>query len=183
MSRSALGSVLTNVSPVNERHRTLLLMRHAKSAYPDGVPDHDRPLAARGIREAGLAGDWLRGNLPAVDSVLCSTATRARETLADTGIEAPVRYVERLYGAAPGTVIEEINRVGDDVSTLLVVGHEPTTSSVAIALAGADGTDFDAVESISVKFPTSAIAVLRVAGRWDQVGPGGAALVGFHVPR
>jgi phosphohistidine phosphatase len=172
---------------MNERHLTLVLMRHAKSAYPNGFPsqiaDHDRPLAPRGIREAGLAGDWLRGNLPAVDSVLCSTATRARETLAGTGIDAPVRYVERLYGAAPGTVIEEINKVPGDVSTLLVVGHEPTMSGVAIGLAGADGTDFDAVESISAKFPTSAIAVLRVAGRWDQVGPGGAALVGFHVPR
>lgn len=82
-------------------------MRHAKSAYPDGIADHDRPLAPRGIREAGLAGGWLRANLPAVDAVLCSTATRARQTLAHTGIDAPARYAERLYGAAPGTVIEE----------------------------------------------------------------------------
>ena len=183
MPRSDLETLLTNVSPMNERHLTLLLMRHAKSAYPDGVTDHDRPLASRGIREAGLAGDWLRGNLPAVDGVLCSTATRARDTLAGTGIDAPVRYVERLYSATPGTVIEEINKVPDDVSTLLVVGHEPTTSAVAIGLAGADGTDFDAVERISLKFPTSAIAVLRVAGRWDRVRPGGAALVDLHVPR
>lgn len=105
-------------------------MRHAKSAYPDGIADHDRPLAPRGIREAGLAGGWLRANLPAVDAVLCSTATRARQTLAHTGIDAPARYAERLYGAAPGTVIEEINRVGDNVTTLLVVGHEPTTSAL-----------------------------------------------------
>jgi phosphohistidine phosphatase len=172
---------------MNEPHRNLVLMRHAKSAYPDGFPshiaDHDRPLASRGGREARLAGDWLRTNLPAVDSVLCSTATRARETLAGTGIDAPVRYIERLYGAAPGTVIEEINRVTDDVGTLLVVGHEPTMSAVAVTLAGADGTDFGAVARISAKFPTSALAVLRIAGRWGQVGPSGAALVDFHVPR
>jgi phosphohistidine phosphatase len=168
---------------MNERHRNLVLMRHAKSAYPDDVADHDRPLASRGVREAGLAGDWLRAKLPAVDSVLCSTAIRVRETLAGTEIDAPVRYIERLYGAAPGTVIEEINKVPDDVATLLVVGHEPTTSAVAIILAGTEGTDFDAVERISEKFPTSAIAVLRVAGRWDQLGPNGAALVDFHVPR
>lgn len=183
MNRSDPASTLINLSPMNEQHRNLVLMRHAKSAYPDGVTDHDRPLASRGVREAGLAGDWLRANLPAVDSVLCSTATRARETLAGTGIDSPVRYVARLYGAAPGTVIEEINQVPDDVSTLLVVGHEPTTSDVAIILAGADGTDFDSVERISAKFPTSAIALLRIVARWDEVGPGGAALVGFHVPR
>ncbi len=164
-------------------HRSLVLLRHAKSAYPAGVPDHDRPLAARGIREAALAGDWLRANLPAVDAVLCSTATRARETLARSGIDARVCYVERLYGATAGTVIEQINQVSDDVNTLLVAGHEPTISEVAIVLAGADGTDPVAVERISAKFPTSAIAVLRIAGRWEQVGPGGAALVDFHVPR
>jgi phosphohistidine phosphatase len=165
------------------RHRSLVLLRHAKSAYPTGVPDHDRPLAARGIREAALAGDWLRANLPAIDAVLCSTAARARETLARSRIDAPVRYVERLYGATPGTVIEEINRVSDDVGTLLVVGHEPTTSEVAIILASADGMDTVALERISAKFPTSAIAVLWVAGRWQEVEPGVAALVDFHVPR
>jgi phosphohistidine phosphatase len=172
---------------MTEQRRNLVLMRHAKSAYPDGFPsqidDHDRPLASRGVREAGLAGDWLRANLPAFDSVLCSTATRARKTLEATGIDAPVRYVERLYGAAPGTVIEEINHAPDEVGTLLIVGHEPTTSNVAIILAGEDGTNFDAVQRISEKFPTSALAVLRLVGSWDRLGPGGAALVDFHVPR
>ncbi|HSS24130.1 MAG TPA: histidine phosphatase family protein, partial [Mycobacterium sp.] len=108
------------------RQRTLLLMRHAKSAYPDGVADHDRPLAPRGIREAGLAGDWLRANVPTIDSVLCSTATRARQTLANTGIDAPVRYSEQLYGATPGTMIDEMSATADTVATLLVIGHEPT---------------------------------------------------------
>jgi phosphohistidine phosphatase len=183
MRRSAPGSVLISVSPVSAQHRNLLLMRHAKSAYPPDVVDHDRPLAPRGVREAGLAGEWLRANVPAIDEVLCSTATRARETLARSGIDAPVRYAERLYGTAPGTVIEEINKVTDEVTTLLVVGHEPTISAVALALAGPSGTDTVAVQRISEKFPTSAVAVLRVAGRWEQVGPGGAALVGLHVPR
>ncbi|MGH3633179.1 SixA phosphatase family protein [Mycobacterium sp.] len=163
--------------------RTLVLLRHAKSAYPDGVADHDRPLAPRGIREAGLAGDWLRANLPAVDAVLCSTATRARQTLRRTGVDAPVRYAERLYGASPDTVIDEINRVGDDITTLLVVGHEPTLSAVAIGLAGADGTDAAAVEGISAKFPTSGIAVLSVLCEWEDLDHGVAALVDFHVPR
>lgn len=165
------------------QHRSLVLLRHAKSAYPDGVPDHDRPLAKRGIREAALAGDWLRANLCPIDAVLCSTATRARETLARTGINAPAHYVDRLYGATAGTVIEEINRVANDVTTLLVVGHEPTTSEVVLILAGANGTDTAALERISEKFPTSSIAVLRVDGGWSDVEPGSAALVDFHVPR
>jgi phosphohistidine phosphatase len=161
----------------------LLLMRHAKSDYPDGVRDHDRPLAPRGIRQAALAGDWLRANAPAIDEVLCSTATRARETLANTGIDATVRYSERLYGATPGTMIDEINEVADTVNTLLVVGHEPTMSALAIGLAGTDDTDAAAVQRISEKFPTSAIAVLTLEGDWKSLELNRAALRVFHVPR
>lgn len=163
--------------------RTLVLMRHAKSAYPPDVADHERPLAPRGIREAGLAGDWLRANVPGIDAVLCSTATRTRQTLAETGIDAPVQYRDRLYGATPGTTIGEINGVADGVDTLLVVGHEPTMSEVAMGLAGADGTDATALQRISEKYPTSAIAVLTVAGDWTSVELGSAALVEFHIPR
>jgi phosphohistidine phosphatase len=168
---------------VTDRYRTLLLLRHAKSDYPQGVADHERPLAPRGEREAGLAGDWLRAHAPAVDAVLCSTATRTRQTLARTRIDAPVNFVDRLYDATPGAVIEEINRTEPDVETLLVIGHEPAMSSVALGLATADGSNTTAAERISTKFPTSAIAVLRTGQPWDQLALSGAALVGFHVPR
>ncbi len=130
-----------------------------------------------------MAGDWLRTNVSRIDVVLCSTATRARQTLERTGVRAAVRYVERLYGATPAVMIDEINGVDEDVTTLLVVGHEPTMSDVATGLAGPDGTDTAALQRISTKFPTSAIAVLEVAGQWKDLRLGGAALVGFHVPR
>jgi phosphohistidine phosphatase len=163
------------------------LLRHAKSDYPAGVADRDRPLAPRGVREAGLAGDWLRAHAPAIDAVLCSTAARARETLARTLIDAPVDYVDRLYDATPDTVIEEINgvpsRFDTEVQTLLVIGHEPALSQVALGLATTEGSNKTAAENISTKFPTSAIAVLRTAQPWDQLALSGAALVTFHVPR
>lgn len=161
------------------------MLRHAKSDYPDGVVDHDRPLAARGIREAALAGDWIRAHAPTIDAVLCSTATRTRQTLERTGITAPVQYVERIYDATAGAVIDEINgvesRFGTAVNTVLVVGHEPAMSAVVLGLA--DGRNTAAAQEISLKFPTSAIAVLRPDGGWDRLGLGGAELLKFHVPR
>ena len=168
---------------MSHQDRTLVLLRHAKSAYPEGVGDHDRPLATRGRREAGLAGDWLRANLPAIDAVLSSTTIRARETLAHTAIDAPVRYVDRLYDATPGTVIDEINHVGDDVAVLLLVAHEPTMTQVALGLAGTDSSNTAAAERISTKFPTSAMAVLRLTRSWKDLELGSAELVDFHVPR
>lgn len=164
------------------RVRTLVLMRHAKADYPAGVADHERPLAPRGEREAGLAGDWLRSNLPEIDAVLCSSATRTRQTLRFTAVGAPVSYLDRLYGAAPGEMIAEINDVADEVRTLLVVGHEPTMSAVSLGLAGPD-SDPDLTARIAAKFPTSGIAVLQVAGRWPELGLRTATLTGFAVPR
>jgi phosphohistidine phosphatase len=165
------------------RVRTLVLMRHAKSDYPAGVPDHDRPLAPRGIREAGLAGDWLRANLPPIEAVLCSSAQRTRETLARTGIQARIAFLDQLYDTSPGTMIEEINQIADTVNTLMVVGHEPTVSHVALGLAAQTGSEPQAVGQIATKFPTSGIAVLRVDGPWSGLQLQGAELVTFHVPR
>ncbi|MBX7433611.1 histidine phosphatase family protein [Mycobacterium sp. Y57] len=172
---------------MTDGYRTLLLMRHAKSDRPPGVGDHERPLSARGFREAALAGDWMRANVSEVDAVLCSTATRTRQTLQHTGITAPVRYVDRIYDSTPGIVIEEINAVqslfGEDPSTLLVVGHEPVMSSLALGLADPDVSDETAAEQIALKFPTSSIAVLRSTGAWADVEPGGCELVSFHIAR
>jgi phosphohistidine phosphatase len=170
------------VGRVSLSDRTLLLLRHAKSTYPDGVADHDRPLAPRGVLQAGLAGDWIRANAPAVDAVLCSTATRTRQTLARTGIDAPTQFVDRLYDSTPGTVIDVINGIDDAVRTLLVIGHEPTMSQLALGLA-ADGSEMAAANQISVKYPTSAIAVLSTTATWAHLELHSATLVGFHVPR
>ena len=172
---------------MSDRYRTLLLLRHAKSDYPDGVSDHDRPLADRGIREAALAGEWITANVDPVDAVLCSTATRTRQTLERTGITAPVQYVDRIYDASPGIVIEEINgvqsRFDQEVATLLVVGHEPVMSMLAMSLADEESTNNPTAQKLSLKFPTSSIAVLRSTSPWDEWALRGAELVDFHTAR
>ncbi|MET8654110.1 MULTISPECIES: SixA phosphatase family protein [Nocardia] len=161
--------------------RTLILMRHGKSAYPDGVGDHERPLAPRGQREAGLAGHWLRETQPPIDAVRCSTATRTRETLAATGVTAPVVFEPGIYEASPRSLIELIQLSDDDVSTLLVIGHAPGMPWTAWELAG-NRDSIPAIE-LSRKFPTSALAVLEFDRPWAQLDPGAGDLVRFHIPR
>jgi phosphohistidine phosphatase len=59
------------------------LLRHAKSSRDDpGIPDHDRPLNQRGLKAAKKVAEHLerRGIVPAL--LLCSSARRARETMA-----------------------------------------------------------------------------------------------------
>lgn len=168
--------------------RTLVLMRHGKSGYPDGVADHERPLAARGRREAALAGAWITENVGTVDAALCSSATRTRETLDATGLQSPTRFEKRIYGGSPDEIIEEITLTDESVSTLLVVGHEPGIPWTALELAdpaafntGSNNTESPHTRAIRDRFPTSAIAVLTTEQPWSELT--NAAVTHFHIPR
>lgn len=178
---------------IDDGTRRLILLRHGKSDYPGGVRDHDRPLAPRGRREAALAGRLLADLRPPIDAVLCSTAIRARETLAATGITAPTTFADGIYDAAPGEVLDLVAHTGDQVTTLLVVGHAPGIPGTALVLAGAGGhrqgdhpdhTDPDGrLADLRAHFPTSAYAVLQVPGGWGDLATTGATLGDFVIPR
>lgn len=158
--------------------RTLILLRHGKSGYPAGVPDHDRPLADRGRREAALAGEWMEQDGLDVDAVICSTAERTRQTLERTGIDAPTEFTEDIYENSPEHILEAIRSYAqEDATTLLVVGHFPGLPGTALLLD--DAADID-------RFPTSAYAVLSVGVPWDRLGldvDPGARLTALRIPR
>jgi phosphohistidine phosphatase len=169
---------------VQQRH--LVLLRHAKSAWPHGVPDHERPLAGKGRRNAQAVGTWFLGEGPRPDLVLCSDAVRARHTweIVASSLEdaPPLRIEPALYGAEPEDVVALLHEVPDDVRTVVVVGHEPTMSATSRLLAGR-GSDRAALARIREKYPTNGVAVLRFEVPWRQVGAGGGVLETFAVPR
>jgi phosphohistidine phosphatase len=174
------------------QNRKLVLFRHAKSAWPD-VPDHERPLAERGIRAAPVMGRWLRGAGVVPDLVLCSTARRARETwqFAQAGLAAspPASFEDRIYGEDATGLLALIREVPPATGTLLLIGHNPAIEDLALMLAAAPGrAGPDAVGAgdlarMRAKFPTAAIAVLRPAGTWRGLAPGQARLAAFVTPR
>ncbi|MEV4940541.1 SixA phosphatase family protein [Streptomyces zaomyceticus] len=123
-------------------------MRHAKSAWPEGVADHDRPLGPRGLRDAPAAGRFLAEHGGPPDLVLCSPARRARRTweLAaaelDSPVPAPTVHDPRLYGAGDAELLDVLHGVPDEVATLLLVGHNPGLEDLVLLLAaGTDGED------------------------------------------
>ena len=159
----------------SEQVRLLVLMRHGKSDYPPGVADHERPLNARGRAQAAESGAWMVDRLPPIEAVICSTATRTRETLSRTDIVAPTRFEDALYGATPATILEEISLTDPTVRTLLVVGHFPGLPETALILGG--GVDSPAVRSGTTGLPTSAVAVLDTDQPWDALTPGASRLI------
>lgn len=166
--------------------RTLIAMRHAKSSWAEQLPDHDRPLAARGRRDGRAAGAWLQNQGLRPDLVLCSTAVRTRETwerVRSGGVDAgTVEYTDALYDADPAEVLALLHGVPEAVQTLLVIGHNPTTEDLVAQLGRGTGHP-DWWTSMARKFPTSAIAVLHLSGTWAELTPGAATLAAYEVPR
>jgi phosphohistidine phosphatase len=122
------------------------------------------------------------------DRVLCSTATRTRETwqLAEDALGAQPETVfeDRVYEASIKDVLDLARQTSADVRTLLIVGHDPAMRGLTLELAGGagDGAEAQGLDRVRVKYPTAAIAVLSFSSQWPELGPGGAQLAEFVVP-
>ncbi len=168
-----------------DQSRRLVVLRHAKSDWPLGTPDHQRPLAARGRRDAPAAGAWLRDTDHVPAHVLCSTARRARQTWALAAAELPdapsARFTERIYDADLSDLLDVVRQIPAAVSTALIVGHNPGFQELVLWLAA--GGAGDALDRAAVKYPTAGTAVLEFIGPWAELAAGGAVLTQFVVPR
>jgi phosphohistidine phosphatase len=166
--------------------RRLMLLRHAKSdRSTPGLRDHDRPLNARGRETAPRIGAYMASHALVPDLVICSTATRARETwdLVATalGRSPKVRYDERIYRNDPGVLIELV-RTASNGDTLLLVGHNPSFQMFAeIVVASGHG---DARQRLREKFPTAGLAVIDFPiEAWDRLHPHSGRLDRMITPR
>jgi phosphohistidine phosphatase len=162
------------------------LLRHAKSDYPPGVGDHDRTLSRRGERDASAVGTVIAARLGRPDLVLVSTATRAQltwERAASTWTQQPREQDEpRIYEAEAATLLHVVHELGDELETVLLVGHNPGIAELASALTGETG-DAAALERLQAKYPTCALAIFDVPVPWRQLTVGEATLLSFHTPR
>lgn len=164
--------------------RRLVLLRHAKAEPAGSLPDHERPLALSGRRQASAAGAALAVAGLAPTHVLCSSALRTRQTwelvrtaLAAAGAGEPVLVVtDDLYDASTGDLAELVRTVPQDAATVLVVGHEPTVSHAAATLAG-PGSDEEVVARVRRGVPTASWSVLELDAPWDGTAPGALRLV------
>lgn len=171
------------------RMTRLILMRHAKSSWGDpSLSDHDRPLNARGRHAAQQMADAIvaRGLHP--DAIICSSATRARQTLSplldqlDDSIALTMSRA--LYEARaddyPG-LIKRLVSTAHDPQTILLIGHNFAIQDAAVNLAISDDTN--TLLKLKTKFPTGAAAIFELQTSLSDFGPNSARLFDFLRPR
>lgn len=166
---------------------TLSLLRHGQSAPDDAVTDdHERPLSSGGRTDAEAIGAYLAAHGPRPDLVLCSSAVRARQTLAivlaqlgEPAVEVIVK--EGLYLASATAMLAAVRQTAGRLGSLLLVGHNPGMHALALELTGS-GLRRD-IAAMAMKFPTCGLAVLTFAtGDWTELRPASGQLVKFVPP-
>ncbi|WP_448721276.1 SixA phosphatase family protein [Microbacterium natoriense] len=156
--------------------KTLLLARHAKSDWGVlGLADHDRPLNARGRRDAPAMARRLVDEGVRVDVIVSSTAVRARSTAEEYAAASGAEIIEEpsLYAASARAILAIAAALPDDADVAMLVGHNPGMT--------------DAVEELTGAFeelPTGAVAECAVdIGSWAELIEGAGRLLRVRAPR
>jgi len=117
--------------------KTLHLLRHGKSSWEiDSVKDIDRPLLERGMKNTYTMAERFLKRFPAPDLIISSCANRAVHTaqIFARTVKYPINKIsidEKTYEAANADVFDVVMAAGNDVNSLLVVGHNPSFTEIA----------------------------------------------------
>jgi len=160
--------------------KTVHLIRHAKSSHDDpSLRDQDRPLSARGRRDAPVMGARMHDAGLRFDVLYSSPATRAVETAtllvaAMGGAEHQITVVDELYHADKHELVAFLRQRPANLTSIGLVLHNPTITSLANLLGDLE------VENV----PTCAICSISIdVGRWADVGDPAGHTFRFDRPK
>ncbi len=160
--------------------KQLILFRHAKSSWEDGVGDVDRELAGRGERDAPRMGKRLKARHARPDLIVASHAARARRT-AELVAQAlgtkqkEIRTEPALYLASPDDILGVVAALDDSLSCVLLVGHNPGLTELANRLLPDLALD---------NLPTSGVVAIDLSTTtWRDAATAGAKLAYYDYPK
>lgn len=139
--------------------RTLVVMRHAH-AQPHGETDYLRSLSDRGVAQADVTDKWLLHNDVHVDVAIVSSALRTVMTCSNMSHVAQFILVDDLYNSDSMEISQIISATAiehslDDVSTLLVIAHNPGVS------------DFVSHAAMPINLKPAECVVFDFSGDWS----------------
>jgi phosphohistidine phosphatase len=158
--------------------RRLTLIRHAKSSWKDAeIGDFDRPLNARGERDAPRMGRRIADAAKPPELLVSSPARRAARTaelIAGQLDGARLELERALYLATPEQMLDVIRGLDAAVRHAALVGHNPGTTELVEQLSGAE------VGNV----PTCGVVRLRLGiDAWNEVEPGCGEIEDFDYPK
>lgn len=113
--------------------KTLYIARHAKSSWSDmSLSDFERPLNARGKRDAPFMADLLKDKNIHPELILSSPAKRAKKTAKHyhKAIGGELRFDEDIYEASSMSLLYLVQKAFQKVNSVMIVGHNPELTAL-----------------------------------------------------
>ena len=172
---SAQNRANTKIKP------TLLLMRHGKSDWSTQADrDFDRTLSDKGHIDSPRIGQWIRTSQYVPDQIICSPASRARQTaehvcqeigMSPTHVDSDAR----IYDADLDGLLTILSEVGVTVKRLMMVGHNPGFSNLLNYLCPENST--------GRSMPTAALAIMTLDNTWTNLDKNSGNLLSLILPK
>lgn len=108
----------------------LILWRHADAE--DGIPDTERKLTAKGIKQAKRMAKWLASHIPEDTVIVVSPAKRALQTA--RALSTDIRILDGVGTSATAESLLAAVDWPNSNENVLVVGHQPTLGEIAAFL-------------------------------------------------
>lgn len=155
--------------------KRLILVRHAKSDWPEDTDDFDRPLADRGLRDAPKMARHLKESGIQIDKLVTSPARRAATTAKFFNEEYKIELQEdqQLYHPQEQSFLSVIISLDNDLETVALFSHNNGISNFANSMS----------EDI-FHFPTCGVAGFDAdCDSWDAFEEAEKKLVFFYEPK
>lgn len=160
--------------------KILTLVRHAKSSWSDStLPDRQRPLNARGERDAPEMGARIGKQSIRPSLILTSPAVRARTTASIIAQEIgyPIEFLQReesLYLASLDDLLDVLVAQDNGFNNLMIVGHNPGLTEFANFL----------VPGITNNLPTAGVVAVQMdCEDWTLHAQPQCELIAYDYPK
>lgn len=159
----------------------LSLLRHAKSSWSvTKLNDFDRPLKKRGYNDIfTMAERFLEYGYHLPDQVISSPALRAASTaqLFCDGIgfkRDRIHFIGTIYESTPVELYKLISQTPADVSHLMLVGHNPGLTYLAVELCQLHTTNVPTTGFVHIKLKID---------KWAKLQAGCGKLLNYDYPK
>ncbi len=160
--------------------KTLLLVRHAKSAWDDpSLSDFERKLTPRGKSDAKMMANRLRERSVKIDAFVSSSAKRAKKTAKLFAKEykkdpKKIKLLASLYEASLKDFYEAVENLDDDDKTVALFSHNPGITEFA-----------DSFKCSSIyDMPTCSVYAVKIKTKhWKDFGKAEKEFLFFDYPK
>ncbi|MCK5710671.1 MAG: histidine phosphatase family protein [Deltaproteobacteria bacterium] len=161
-------------------HKTLILVRHAKSSWKDKtLNDIKRPLNKRGNRDAPKMGQYMAKNKIQPEVIFSSPGLRALTTARLLSLKIDIKPTdiiinEKIYTFDSEDLLNVIKALKDKYEKVMIVAHNPAITDLVNYLSGSK------IDNV----PTCGVAVLKFPiNSWKKVSKNKAKLDSFDYPK